>query len=220
MKRLRKRINDAVFAVREINGAVVTFFSTFVQTRASIGFELVAVTSQLAVCQHRIAAKKEPRPRFNSAFRLLWAVLSKVWSGWRSTAVLMQADTVIRWQHNAFRLWWRWKCRSKGGRPPISREMQMLIRRLSRKNVLWSAERDHGPLKLLGFDPPCPDTIRKYMMRAKGGRRKSQSWLTFLRNHMSQSWGMDFFTVPTISFRILYVLVIIEHSSEESSTGP
>jgi hypothetical protein len=64
----------------------------------------------------------------------------------------------------------------------MNQEMRALIRRLSRENVLWSAERIHGHLVLLGFDPPCPDTIRKYMVKPKGGTEKSQNWLTFLHN--------------------------------------
>jgi transposase InsO family protein len=93
--------------------------------------------------------------------------------------------------------------------------MRALIRRLSRENALWSAERTHGHLVLLGFDPPCPDTIRKYMVKPKGGTEKSQNWLTFLRNHTHVSWGMDFFTVPTIRFQILYVFVVFHHARRQ-----
>ena len=121
----------------------------------------------------------------------------------------------LKWHDRACRLWWRRKSRSKGGRPPISQEMRALIRRLSRENVLWSAERIHGHLVLLGFDPPCPDTIRKYMVRPEGGTEKSQNWLTFLRNHTHVSWGMDLFTVSTIRFQILYVFVVLNHARRQ-----
>ena len=90
-----------------------------------------------------------------------------------------------------------------------------MIRRLSHENALWSAERIHGHLLLLGQDPPCPDTIRKYMMKPQGGTEKSQNWLTFLHNHLPVSWGMDFFTVPTIRFQILYVFVVLSHSRRQ-----
>ena len=93
--------------------------------------------------------------------------------------------------------------------------MRALIRRLSRENVLWSAETIHGHLVLVGFDPPGPDTIRKYMAKPKGGRNKSQTWLTFLRNHLQVSWAMDFFTVPTLRFQILYLFVILNHSRRQ-----
>jgi putative transposase len=96
----------------------------------------------------------------------------------------MQPDTVIRWHRRAFRQWWRWKSRHKAARPAISQEVQALIRRLSRENILWSAERIHGQLVLLGYAPPWADTIRKYMIRPKGKGHTPQSWLTFLRNHI------------------------------------
>src|SRR5215831_12594017 len=80
----------------------------------------------------------------------------------------MKPKTVLQWHEHAFLQWWRWKSRRKGGRPTISQEMQVLIRRLSRENVLWSAETIHGHLVLLGFDPPCPDTIRKYTVSNHG----------------------------------------------------
>jgi len=91
--------------------------------------------------------------------------------------------------------------RHKGGRPAISQEMRSLIDDSVRDSVLWSAETIHGHLVLLGFDPPCPDTIRKYMLKPTEGTDKSQAWLSFLRNHMPVfSWAMDFFTIPTIRF--------------------
>ena len=194
---------------------VLIFVSAFFRNRASLGCELVAIRSQLIIYKENIRQKKQPRPRFTPAFRLLWVLLSEVWSGWRSAADLMQPKTVLKWHNRAFRLWWRWKSRSKGGRPRIGQEMRTLIRRLSRENVLWSAERIHGHLVLLGLDPPCPDTIRKYMIKPKRGTEKSQNWLTFLRNHTDVSWGMDFFTVPTIRFDILYVFVVLNHARRQ-----
>jgi putative transposase len=155
------------------------------------------------------------RPRFTPAFRLLWVLLSTVWSGWKAVADLMQPKTVLKWHKGSFRLWWCWKSRSNGGRPTISQEMRALIRKLNHENVLWSAERIHGHLVLLGFDPPCPDSIRKYMVKLTGRTDKSQTWLTFLRNHMQISWAMDFFTVPTIRFQVLYVFVVLSHSRRQ-----
>jgi transposase InsO family protein len=191
------------------------FLSAFFRNRASLGCELVAIRSQLTFYKENIRQKKQPQPRFTPAFRLLWVFLSSVWSGWRSAADLMQPKTVLKWHDKAFRLWWRCKSRSKGGRPPISQEMRALIRRFSRENALWSAERIHGHLVLHGFDPPCPDTIRKYMVKPKGGTEKSQNWLTFLCNHTHVSWGMDFFTVPTIRFHILFIFVVLNHARRQ-----
>jgi len=160
------------------------FVSAFFRQRASLGCEILAIRSQLTFYEESIRQKRQPRPRFNPAFRLLWLLLSRVWSGWKSAADLMKPKTVLKWHQHAFLQWWRWKSRRKGGRPTISQEMRALIQRLSRENVLWSADTIHGHLVLLGFDPPCPDTIRKYMVKHLGGTDKSQGWLTFLRNHL------------------------------------
>jgi hypothetical protein len=188
------------------------FVSVFFRKRASLGCELVAIRSQLTFYKESIRHKKQMRPRYTPAFRLLWALLSTVWSGWKAVAGLMQPKTVLKWHEGGFRLWWRWKSRSNGGRPTISQEMHALFEKLSRENVLWSAERIHGHLVLLGFNPLCPNTIRNYMVRPKGGTEPSQNWLTFLRNHTQISWGMDFFTVPTIQFQILHVFVVLHHA--------
>ena len=141
------------------------FVSAFFRQRASLGCEMVAMRSQLTVCKESIRQKRQPRPRFNPAFRLLWVLLSRVWSGWKSAAELMKPKTVLQWHEYAFLQWWRWRSRRKGGRPTIRQEMRALIRRLSRenvKNVLWSAETIHGHLVLLGFDPPLCSAIIAY----------------------------------------------------------
>jgi hypothetical protein len=141
-------------------------------------------------------------------------LLSKLLSGWHELAQLMQPATVVRWHRRVFRLYWRWK--SKPGRPPIPAEMQALIRRLSRENPLWGAERIREELAALKYDPPCDETIRKYMVKPRGPRRKkSATWIPFLRNHLDASWAMDFFTVVTARFRMVYVFVILTHGRRE-----
>lgn len=126
------------------------FVSACFRQRASLGCELVAIRSQLTFYKESIRHKRQPRPGFNLAFRLLWVLLSRAWSGWKTAAALMKPKTVLQWHDRAFRQWWRWKSRRKGGRPAIRPEMLALIRRLSRENVLWSAETIHGHLVLLG----------------------------------------------------------------------
>ena len=170
---------------------------------------LLAAESQLARCRERVEQRKDPRPRFTPAFRLLWVVLSKVLGGCENLAQLMQPATVKKWHTTAFRLYWRWK--SKPGRPAVSREMQFSIRQLSKDNPLWGAEHIRETLLLLSYDPPCEDTIRKYMVRLRKPHTPSTSWLPFLRNHLDVSWAIDFFTVTTIGFRNLYVFLVLEH---------
>jgi putative transposase len=123
----------------------------------------------------------------------------------------MQPAIVKKWHTTAFQYFWRWKSRRKGGRPPISREMQDLICRLSKDSPLWSAERIRDTLILLQHDPPCDDTIRKYMLKPRKSRKRSTTWLPFLCNHLDVSWAIDFFTVTTINFATLYVLLVLDH---------
>ena len=113
-----------------------SFFLALLKLKAVLAARLLAAESQLAVCQHRIQEKKDPRRRFTAAFRLLWVILSKSVCAWQDWAHLMQPATVTRWHRTAFRLYWRWKSRAKSGRRPISEEMQALIRKLSRENPL------------------------------------------------------------------------------------
>ena len=119
--------------------------------RAVLAARLLAAESQLAACRHRIASKKRPRPRFTARFRLLWVVLSKSLDKWEDLAHLMQPATVKKWHTVAFRCFWRWKSCRKGGRPPISKEMQSLIYQISKENPLWSPERIYDTLILLQY---------------------------------------------------------------------
>jgi putative transposase len=170
---------------------------------------LLAAESQLAVCRDRIHQRKDPRPRLTPAFRMLWVLLSKMVDSWEDLAHVMQPATVKKWHTRGYKLFWRWK--SRPGRPAISREMQGLIRRLSRENRLWSAERIRDTLLLLGYNPPCEDTIRKYMVKPRKPRKRTTTWLPFIRNHLRVSWAMDFFTVTTIGFSRIYVFLVFDH---------
>jgi putative transposase len=179
--------------------------------RTSLSARLLAAESQLACGSNRIQQRKEPKPRFSEAFRFLWVCLSLAWDQWQDWAHLMRPATVKSWHTRAFKFYWRWKSRSKGGRPPISKEMRELIRQLSKDNPLWSPERIRDTLALLGYDPPHEDTIRKYMGMPRNPRDRSTTWLPFLRNHLDVSWAMDFFTVVTANFSFLYVFVVLDH---------
>jgi len=121
----------------------------------------------------------------------------------------MKPATVKKWHTAAFRLYWRWK--SRPGRPEITAELQALIRRLSSENPLWGAQRIRQQLDMLGYDPPCADTVLKYMVKPRQPRKPSTTWLPFLRNHLDVSWAIDFFTVSTLAFDTLYVFVVLEH---------
>jgi transposase InsO family protein len=125
-----------------------------------------------------------------------------------NAAVIIQPDTIVRWHRAGFRSYWRWKSRSRGGRPKVPVEVRSLIRRMSVENPLWGAPRIHGELLKLGIEV-AQSTVAKYMARRRPG--SGQTWKTFLRNHVAAIGAMDFFVVPTINFQPLFVLVILRH---------
>jgi transposase InsO family protein len=122
--------------------------------------------------------------------------------------VIVKPETVLRWHRRGFRAYWRWKSWRCGGRPRIDRELRALIRRMSRENPTWGAPRIHGELLMLGIDI-SQSTVGRYMIRT--GRPRSQGWKTFLRNHAVGIASVDLFVVRTISFKLLYGLVILRH---------
>ncbi len=131
-----------------------------------------------------------------------------LWSRWRSPLHIVKPDTVIGWHRRGFRLFWTWKSRQRIGRPAVPQDVRALIRKLSTANPLWGAPRIHGELLKVGI-AVSQSTVAKYMRRHP--RPPSQTWRTFLTNHASQIMAADLFVVPTITFRLLFVLVILGH---------
>ena len=174
--------------------------------------EIISLRSQLAFFKCEIADGKRTKPRGNNLFRRLWVFLSKNLTGWQSALVLVTPETVIGWHKRAFKHYWRHK--SQGGRPKTSPETISLIKRLHAENPTLSPEKIHERLVALNIaDAPAPNTIAKYIRHKPKPptEKQKQSWQTFLHNHATGIWSMDFFTVSTLTFRILYVLIIISH---------
>ena len=121
---------------------------------------------------------------------------------------IVKPETVLRWHRAGFRAYWRWKARSRGGRPSIPAEIRDLICKMSIANPLWGAPRIHGELLKLGIDVG-QTTVAKYM--AKTRRPPAQGWKTFLVNHADGIASIDLFVVPTLSFRLLYGFLILLH---------
>jgi len=166
--------------------------------------EILALRHQLAVCRRSVK-----RPRLKPADRILWSWLARLWPGWRDALVIVQPRTVIAWQRRRFRDHWARLCRTgKPGRPQVAREVRVLIRRLSAANPLWGAPRIVGELRKIGIDV-TKATVEKYMVRRRGPA--SPTWMTFLRTHAAEMISCDFFIVPTVTFQILYVFLILAH---------
>jgi hypothetical protein len=186
--------------------AFLAAFRASVRSRLELEAEILALRHQLAVLQ-RQAPK---RPCLGRADRLLWVLLSRIWPNWRRALHIVTPDTVVRWHRRGFALYWRWRSRPRRpGRPAVGVDIRALIRQMQAANPLWGAPRIHGELQKLGIEI-AQSTVAKYLAR-HGGKRPSQTWRAFLRNHVSQLASIDFFVVPTATFRVLFVFLVLSH---------
>ena len=175
-----------------------------IRSRMALHFEVLALHHQPQVLQrsqpHRLALGKVDR--------CLWVWLSRVWASWRTALVIVQPEAVIAWHRRGFRLFWVWKSWRRVGRHTMSADVRVLIRTMSQANPLWGAPRIHGELLKLG-ENVSQATVAKYMVHPR--RPPSQTWRTFLTNHLGQIAAADFFVVLTATCRLLFVLVILAH---------
>ncbi len=181
---------------------ILRLLGSVLGSRRALVLETLALRHQLYVLQR-------PRPRVcvKNRDRLVGVVLSRIWRDWRKSLTIVRPETVIRWHRQGFRLYWRWKSRRRG-RPRTSSEIRNLVRRMAHENPLWGAPRIHGEMLKLGLDV-AQATVSRYMPRER--KPPSQTWRTFLKNHATAIASIDFFTVPTATFRVLYVFVVLSH---------
>ncbi len=175
-----------------------------VRSRVALHLEILALRHQLAV----VNRTRRPRLQLTATDRVLWAWLSRTWRRWRSVLHIVKPDTVVGWHRRGCRLFWTWKSRRPTGRRGVPADVRALIRELSTANPLWGAPRIHGELQKLGF-VASQSTVARY--RRRHPRPPSQTWRTFLTNPASQIVAADLFVVPAVTFRLLFVLVILAH---------
>jgi transposase InsO family protein len=180
------------------------FVVSLFRSKGRLEAEIVVLRHQLNVLRRGMPS----RARLTLIDRLVFVWLYRLRPSVQSSVVIVQPETVVRWHREGFRLYSRWKSRTHGGRPRIPSELRRLIHEMSRANPLWGAPRIHGELLKLGI-AVAQSTVAKYM--ARGRRPPSQTWKAFLRNHAAGIAAVDLFVVPTIGFRLLYVLVILGH---------
>src|SRR5215510_9588228 len=178
------------------------------RSRVALEAEILTLRHQLNVLQR----KPPKRLVFNNFDRFVFGSLYRIAPDVLNALVIVKPETVIRWHRARFRLFWRWKSRCRVGRPKVPLEIRQLIRDMSLANPFWGAPRIHGELLKLGIDVG-QTSVAKYMARHR--RPPSQGWRTFLRNHADGIAAMDLFVVPTISFRFLYSLVILNHGRRQ-----
>src|ERR1700733_1213554 len=183
---------------------LLTLPSVF-RSRTGLQVEILALQQQIGVL--RRSTKK--RPKLAVVDRVFWACLSGVWADWESALVIVKPETVIAWHRKGFRLFWTWKVRhGRAGRPAVSCQVRQLIRTMSRANPLRGGPRINGELLKLGIEVG-ETSVGKYMIRHR--KPPTQTWRTFLENHIHQLVSVDFFTVPTIRFQVLYVFLVLAH---------
>jgi transposase InsO family protein len=178
------------------------------RSRAALVAEILILRHQLNVLRR----KSPKRVALRSVDRLLLVGLYRLAPRVLDALKIIRPETLLRWHRAGFQTYWRWKSRPRGGRPTTAADIRSLIREMSVANPLWGAPRIHGELLKLGIDVG-QTTVAKYMTRRR--RPPSQGWKTFLHNHADGIASMDLFLVPTISFRLLYGFLILQHARRE-----
>jgi putative transposase len=176
-------------------------------SRRDLLLENLALRQQLAIFKQR-----KQRPKLIWVDKLFWVALKRIWSEWKNCLVLVTPETVVRWHRAGFRRYWHWRSRHETscGRRRISRELRELIFQMVAENPTWGAPRIHGELLKLGFDV-SERTVSRWMRRAPRRPDASKRWKAFLSNHREVIAAMDFFTVPTLRFTVLYCFFVIAH---------
>jgi hypothetical protein len=167
------------------------------------------VLENLALRQQLAAFHRTTRCRLKARDRFFWMVLARSWQDWRTALMVVQPDTVVRWHRDWLRR--RWTRRSQQrphGRPGIDQQIRTLVHEMATANPLWGAPRIHGELRTLGV-PVSERTVSRLLK--PNTRPSPQTWKTFLANHLASAASMDFFTVPTVTGRVLFVLIVLSH---------
>jgi len=178
-----------------------------VRSRRELVLENLALRQQLAAL-----AARQPRPRLAVHDRLFWVILRRFWSNWRRVLVIVHPETVVRWHRAGFKLYWKWISRghARAGRKPTPKVLRELIFRMVVENNTWGAPRIHGELKMLGYEISERSVLR-WMRKAPRNAEPARRWAAFLSNHREAIAAMDFFTVPTVTFGVLYGFFVIAH---------
>jgi hypothetical protein len=181
-------------------GAILRLF----RSRQDLLVENLALRQQLSVLKRR-----NRRPKLAALDRLFWVLARRFWFGWKKSLLIVTPETVVRWHRAGFRVYWRLisKVKKQVGRHSLSKEVRDVIFRIVAENPTWGAPRIHGELLMLGFDV-SERSVSRWMKRAPRDSERARRWLAFLRNHREAIAAMDFFTVPTVTFQLLYCFLL------------
>lgn len=187
----------------EMVSGLCRFVVSALRSKRDLVLENAALRHQLMVLQRQSKA-----PRIKNRDRLFWITLLRLWPDWRGALSLVQPATVVRWHRKGFRAYWRWKSRTHGGRPRIDPEVRELIRDMWASNPTWGKLRIRAELAKIGIEV-SDSTVLRY--RPRRSKPPSQTWRSFLENHLADIVAIDFFVVPTVTFRVLYVFLVMSH---------
>jgi len=165
-----------------------------------------------AVLRQQIIVLKRsvPRPKIEDSDRAFFVLMHRLLADWKSSMLIVKPETLIRWHRKGAAWYWARKSRPrKRGAPSIGWKLVRLIQRISVENLTWGAPMIQQQLGMLGHDI-AESTVDKYMLKRRDPD-KGQRWSTFLRNHMKVTAACDFFVVPTLTFKMLYALVVLSH---------
>ncbi len=176
------------------------------RSEAANEVEILVLRHELAVLRRQVT-----RPSCRPADRVFLAALVRMLPRNRWGSVFVQPETVRRWHRSLIARRWTYPHR-RPGRPATGAGVRALIVRLARENPGWGYRRIQGELAGLGVRIAA-STVWSILRQAEidpAPRRSSESWREFLRAQASGIVACDFFTVDTVLFRRLYVLVFIE----------
>jgi putative transposase len=190
--------------MRNVLASLYDFLRATLKVRRDLTLENLALRQQLAVLK-----RSQTRPKIKQSDRLFWTLLSRTWSGWRAALIVVKPATVVGWHRRDFKRYWTKLSKHRvGGRPAVSLQVRALIRQRAAANPLWGAPRIHGELLKLGINV-SERSVSRLMPRRR--QPPSQTWRTFLANHLHGIASVDLFTVPTVTFRDLFCLVVLRH---------
>src|SRR5450759_4528010 len=188
--------------------ALGMFICDLLKSRCRLEAENWFLRHQLNIALRRAP----PRLRLRGSDRALLVWMTRLWPSLLGMAQVVQPETILRWHRAGFKAYWRWKSRNRAERPKIDRGLRDLIQRMSRENPLWGAPRIHGELLMLGVEV-AQSTVSKYMVRSR--KPPSQSWKTFLQNHAEAIAAIDMCVVPTLTFELLFVFLVLGHGRRQ-----
>jgi hypothetical protein len=188
--------------------ALGMFVADMFKTRLRLEIENLFLRHQLNIALRRAP----PRLRLCGSDRALLVLMTRLWPSLLGVVQVVQPETILRWHRTGFKAFWRWKSRNRAGRPKIDCGLRDLIQRMSKENPQWGAARVHGELLMLGFEV-AQSTVSKYMVRVRNP--PSQTWKTFLRNHTEAIAAIDMCIVPTLTFDLLFALLVLGHGRRQ-----